>query len=107
MMSTDENLYGQWPKCGEIDIMEALGYKTNETHGTLHFGEPHTQRQSSYALASEDFSKEFHVYSCEWEPGEIRFYVDGVFYYSTRDWFTKKTGFGEITYRLLMIRIFI
>ncbi len=98
MMSTDENLYGQWPKCGEIDIMEVLGDKTNENHGTLHFGEPHTQRQGTYALSSGDFSKEFHVYSCEWEPGEIRFYIDGNLYYTTKDWFTKKAGFGEVTY---------
>ena len=25
MMPDDESLYGQWPKCGEIDIMEVLG----------------------------------------------------------------------------------
>lgn len=98
LMATDENLYGQWPKCGEIDIMEVLGDKTKENHGTIHFGEPHNQRQGSYALSSGDFSKEFHVFACEWDPGEIRFYIDGNFYYSTRDWFTKKNGFGEVTY---------
>ena len=25
MMPADESFYGQWPKCGEIDIMEVLG----------------------------------------------------------------------------------
>ena len=24
MMPTDESYYGQWPKCGEIDIMEMI-----------------------------------------------------------------------------------
>ena len=24
MMPTDENLYGQWPRCGEIDCMEVM-----------------------------------------------------------------------------------
>lgn len=98
LMATDENLYGQWPKCGEIDIMEVLGDKTTENHGTLHFGEPHNQRQGSYTLTSGGFSKDFHVFACEWDPGEIRFYLDGNLYYSTSDWFTKKTGFGEVTY---------
>ena len=28
MMPTDESYYGQWPKCGEIDIMEVLGHQT-------------------------------------------------------------------------------
>ena len=36
MMPTDENLYGQWPKCGEIDIMEVMGQSTNTLHGTIH-----------------------------------------------------------------------
>lgn len=69
MMPTDENLYGQWPKCGEIDIMEVLGDKTDTAHGTLHFGEPHTQDQGTYVLEEGDFSDEYHVFSCEWEPG--------------------------------------
>ena len=98
MMPTNENLYGQWPKCGEIDIMEVLGDNTDETHGTLHFGEPHTQSQGSYVLSEGDFSSEYHIYACEWEPGEIRFYVDGNLFYTANDWFTKKTGYGEITY---------
>lgn len=32
MMPTDENLYGQWPKCGEIDIMEVMGQETNKAY---------------------------------------------------------------------------
>ena len=45
MMPTDENLYGQWPKCGEIDIMEVMGQETNKAYGTIHYGEPHDQSQ--------------------------------------------------------------
>jgi len=98
MMPTEENLYGQWPKCGEVDIMEVLGDATAKSYGTLHFGEPHAQRQGTYALPSGSFSGEFHVFACEWDPGEIRFYVDGKLYYKTSDWFTKRNGFGEVTY---------
>ena len=98
MMPTEENLYGQWPKCGEVDIMEVLGDATAKSYGTLHFGEPHAQKQGTYALSSGDFSSEFHVFACEWDPGEIRFYVDGNLYYKTSDWFTKRNGFGEVTY---------
>lgn len=98
MMPTDESFYGQWPKCGEIDIMEVLGSETATSHGTLHFGEPHTQSQGGYTLEEGDFSSEFHVFSCEWEPGEIRFYVDGELFHTENDWFTKKEGFGEVAY---------
>lgn len=92
MMPTEEAFYGQWPKCGEIDIMEVLGDKTDTTYGTLHFGEPHTQHQGSYALKNGDFAGEYHVFACEWEPEEIRFYVDGELYHKANDWFTKKEG---------------
>lgn len=98
MMPTDESFYGQWPKCGEIDIMEVLGDNTTTAHGTLHFGEPHTQRQGTYQLEKGDFSSEYHVFTCEWEPGEIRFYVDGNLYFTENDWFTKRNGFGEVAY---------
>lgn len=98
MMPTDEGFYGQWPKCGEIDIMEVLGDNTKTAHGTLHFGEPHTQKQGTYNLKTGDFSDEYHVFACEWEPGEIRFYVDDVLYFTENDWFTKRNGFGESAY---------
>lgn len=98
MMPADEGFYGQWPKCGEIDIMEVLGDDTTTAHGTLHFGEPHTQRQGTYQLTQGDFASEYHVFACEWEPGEMRFYIDGELYFTENDWFTKRSGFGESAY---------
>lgn len=98
MMPADESFYGQWPKCGEIDIMEVLGNEVGKCYGSLHFGEPHTQRQGFAMLPQGNFADEFHIFAVEWEPGEIRFYVDDRMYYKTSDWFTKKDGYGEITY---------
>lgn len=98
MMPNDENLYGQWPKCGEIDIMEVLGSQTNKSYSTLHFGEPHTERQGSLVLDDGDFADEFHVFACEWEPGNIKFFVDDNLVAEQNDWFTKKQGFGEVAY---------
>lgn len=98
MMPTEESLYGQWPKCGEIDIMEVLGNATDTSYATIHYGEPHTESQGSKTLDGGDFSKEFHVFACEWDPGEFRFYVDGELIHTENDWFTKRTGYGEVTY---------
>lgn len=98
MMPTEEGLYGQWPKCGEIDIMEVLGQATDTSYATIHYGEPHTESQGSKKLDGGDFSKEFHVFACEWDPGEVRFYVDGELILTENDWFTKKIGYGEVTY---------
>ena len=98
MMPEDEELYGSWPKCGEIDIAEVLGRDPGTCFGTLHFGDPHAQRQGTYTLSDSTFDQDFHIYACEWEPDEIRFYVDGIQYGSCRDWYTKRPGFNEVTY---------
>lgn len=98
MMPQDEDFYGQWPKCGEIDIMEVLGDSVNVNYGTLHFGEPHKQRQGSVSLTSGDFANEYHVFAIEWDPGEIRWYCDGEMYFSTSDWFTAVEGEEEKPY---------
>lgn len=98
MMPGDEPFYGQWPKCGEIDIMEVLGHEIDKLHGTIHFGEPHSQVQGTYKLEEGNFSDEFHTFAVEWEPGEIRWYCDGVNYKTANDWFTKRMGFNEVSY---------
>lgn len=100
MMPADEDHYGQWPKCGEIDIMEVLGDKLSRTYGTLHFGEPHTQSQGYYDLpdGAADFGSDFHVFACEWDPSEFRFYVDDEMFFTANDWFTKRPGEEEAPY---------
>lgn len=98
MMPADENLYGQWPKCGEVDIMEVLGDKTDTAYGTLHFGEPHMQRQGSVQAKDTDYASGYHTFTCDWEPGSITWYMDGQKYYSTDNWFTKKSGGEEEPY---------
>ncbi len=98
MMPQDESFYGQWPKCGEIDIAEVLGNGTTVNYGTLHYGEPHKQNQGMYTLASGDFASEYHTFAIDWEPGRIRWFVDGQQYFETNDWFTKVDGEEEKAY---------
>ena len=99
MMPTDENLYGQWPKCGEIDIMEVMGQETNKAYGTIHYGEPHDQSQGTYAVASaNNFADSYHTYAVDWEPGKITWYVDGIKYHEESDWFSAKSGQGTVAY---------
>lgn len=89
MPSTDS--FGSWPRSGEIDIMEVLGSETDTTYGTIHFGNPHEQRQSSYTLEEGSFSSDYHVFAIEWEPGLIRWLVDDVEIGTANDWFTGAT----------------
>lgn len=99
LMANDENEFGQWPVCGEIDIMEVLGDVTNKNHGTLHYGNPHDQNQGSYTITEgPDFADDFHVFTCEWEPGKISWSVDGNLFYETSEWFSKHDVTGENPY---------
>lgn len=98
MMPTSENLYGQWPRCGEIDIMEVMGQATDTSYGTIHFGNPHSESQGTYVLEEGSFSDEYHVFSVDWEPGKIDWYVDGNLIHTESDWYSATEGQGEITY---------
>ncbi len=98
LMATDENLYGQWPRCGEIDIMEVMGDSTDTAHGTVHYGNPHSQSQGTYKLDDGTFASDYHTFALEWEPGSLRWYVDGCLYHEEDDWHSTTEGQGTVTY---------
>jgi len=71
-----------WPACGEIDIMENIGSERATIHGTIH-GPGYSGADSfgaSYVLPVRNVGDDFHVFAVEWEPNEIRFYVDAQLY---------------------------
>ncbi len=89
--------YGPWPCSGEIDVMEARGHEPNKVVGTTHFG----TRWPAYAHASKDYVlpnggsiADFHVYAIEWEPGEIRWYVDGRISATQSSWWSRSRTDG-------------
>ena len=102
LMATDEGNYGQWPKCGEVDIMEVMGQNTKQSYHTIHYGydagSGHRENQVKKVLETGDFSSEFHVYGLDWEPGLITWYVDGKEVGSTSDWYTGKDDESRLSY---------
>jgi beta-glucanase (GH16 family) len=71
-----------WPKCGEIDIMELIGGgsgRDNKVYGTAHwFGDAYASYGGSTTLTSGIFNDEFHVFSIEWNQTYIIWYLDEV-----------------------------
>ena len=98
MMPNDESLYGQWPRCGEIDCMEVMGQEPDLVYGTIHYGNPHGMSQGTAKSTGKNFAEDFHKYSCEWEPGVIRWYIDDVLYHEETNWNTTTTNQGTVTY---------
>lgn len=70
-----------WPASGEVDIMEFIGRVPDTVYGSLH-GPGYSGANNAgaaYVIGSE-VSEKFHVYAVEWEPEEIRWYVDDVLF---------------------------
>jgi len=77
MLGNDIDRVG-WPKSGEIDIMENIGKEPNMVHGTLH-GPGYSGGSAvggAYTLAGAAFADDYHLFTVEWSPGEIRWLVD-------------------------------
>lgn len=75
-----------WPRCGEIDIMEHVGFDEGTVHGTIHteaynHGKK-TQKGSQIVLS--DVTSAFHLYAIEWTADQIEFFVDDKLYYTVQ-----------------------
>ncbi|MDO5571296.1 MAG: glycoside hydrolase family 16 protein [Bacteroidales bacterium] len=70
--------YGGWPNCGEIDIMEFVGFSPDTIHTTVHTGKfNHTiGTQKGHAQRLTNLNDKFHIYSIEWFPNKIDFLLD-------------------------------
>ena len=82
MLPTDSE-YGVWPRSGEIDIMEHVGYRPGEVHASVHTEAYHhsinTQKTNKTMVPT--FDSEFHDYRVDWTPYSIKGFVDGVQYF--------------------------
>ncbi|WP_100628037.1 glycoside hydrolase family 16 protein [Algoriphagus formosus] len=83
-MLAEENRHGGWPKNGEIDIMEHVGYDPGVVHGTVHTEAFNHVKgtQKGNQIQVPDFDSEFHVYAINWTEEKIDFLVDGVQYFT-------------------------
>jgi len=84
-----EDKYGGWASSGEIDVMEARGREPNKVLGTLHYGSrwpANTHSGNDLVFDAAAGIADFHVYAVEWEPGEIRWSVDGKTYATQNFW---------------------
>jgi beta-glucanase (GH16 family) len=72
--------YGQWPKSGEIDIMEHVGYNAGKIHGTVHAGCCYHSMGTQVGGSTHADVAEWHTYQMEWSPEIIKFALDGNVY---------------------------
>lgn len=77
-MMPQQSVYGSWPKSGEIDIMEHVGYEMNRVYGTVHTEAYNhslgTQKGGNLLLT--DVDKQFYSYTIEWSNARIKWLVN-------------------------------
>lgn len=79
-----------WPRCGEIDVLECVGFEIDDSTGNgYNHASCHTpayffkkNNQITGKIAVENMQQAFHEYSIEWYPDSIRAFVDGNHYYT-------------------------
>jgi beta-glucanase (GH16 family) len=72
-----------WPTCGELDIMETIGSDSATLHGSMHgpgYSGANPLTASTTLPSGAKLSDDFHIYSIEWGPDVVRFYLDSVLY---------------------------
>lgn len=78
MLPTDW-AYGGWPKSGEIDIMEHVGFDQDKVHISVHTEAYNhsikTQRSGTKMVNGA--SIDFHIYRVDWTPKSILGFIDG------------------------------
>jgi len=76
--------YGDWPRSGEIDIMEYRGQRPTEISGTLHYGPSPDNKGmigTGERIFNSDFSQDFHVFGIDWNADRIQWLLDGNVYH--------------------------
>jgi beta-glucanase (GH16 family) len=84
MMPENRSRENPWPVCGEIDIMEHVGFDPGMVHSTTHTRDRNWMngRRLRGTIEVPDFSEEFHTYAMEWTPQAIKTFVDGEPFYT-------------------------
>jgi len=84
---------GNWPDCGEIDMMETVGdssWISNALHGPKYFGD--TPLAYRYFLPNKGNVDQWHIYSVDWTPDKLVFKTDGVVTYTVTKAMVEKYG---------------
>lgn len=85
----------KWPECGEIDIMEHVGYDPGVVHGTIHTAAYNHMigTQKGKTIKTKNPYDDFHTYELVWTKEKMEFFMDGMLYNtiinehkSTKEW---------------------
>lgn len=78
-MMPGESSYGSWPRSGEIDILEHVGYDPEKIHFSAHTERFNHMRgtQRTHQTVAPEAVGQFHIYALKWTPDRLTWYYDG------------------------------
>ena len=65
-----------WPACGEIDIMEYVGYEPDVVHATVHTTDGSGSNGNGNSKVLTTCEEQFHIYGLYWTEDKLQFYID-------------------------------
>lgn len=65
-----------WPACGEMDIMEYVGYQPNTVFATVHTPDGFGGGGNGNSIIVETCEEAFHDYGLDWNADSLTFWVD-------------------------------
>lgn len=83
MLGTNMSELG-WPACGEIDIMEHVGYDPDRIHANIHtkaYNHSIGTNKGNQIEVKDPWS-DFHIYAVEWFEDHMDFFMDDSLYFS-------------------------
>jgi beta-glucanase (GH16 family) len=83
MMGTNRSEVG-WPECGEIDMMEHVGYDPDKIHANIHTAAYNHVKGTNKGntISVGDPSADFHIYALEWDEERMDFFYDDSLYFT-------------------------
>lgn len=96
---------GQWPGCGEIDIMEQTGWDKNTIISHFHWGDRNTNEYKNMGGTAPitNASGDFHIYAMEWTSSSIKTFLDDELIYELSN--SSEKPYDRPHYLLLNIAI--
>lgn len=76
-----------WPNCGEIDILENVGYNQNLIYANIHTKAYNhvIETNKGDSIIIEKNYENYHIYAIEWTEDKIDFFVDSTKYFTFKN----------------------
>ena len=82
-----------WPICGEVDVLEQVGYENDsisgdgKAHASVHCGAYYFKKNNQRTAITKvkNMENEFHSYTIEWLPKGMKIFIDGKEYFDYHD----------------------